>query len=60
MIPRSSQEMLLCPNQDQLLEDGFEELFYWQDKTVIFPFLSLHLRLACINLLLLDLISPPY
>ena len=32
--------MLLCPNQDQLLEDGFEELFDWQNKTVIFPFIA--------------------
>lgn len=40
MIPRTSQEMLLCPDQDQLLEDGFEALFDWQDKMVIFPLIA--------------------
>ena len=32
--------MLLCPDQDQLLEDGFEALFDWQDKMVIFPLIA--------------------
>ena len=47
--------MLLCPDQDQLLENGFEELFEWQDKTVNFRFF--HLCHPCINLLLLDPVS---